>query len=264
MDQKVVIITGSTRGFGLAMAKKFLSMGHNVVINGTSEESITKAISYLSDYKEQIAFLPGSVGDPQTHKKLLQTALDKFQGLDIWINNAGIPQPYDYLVNIADETIINITQTNIAGVILGTKTALNYFISQHSGALWNLNGFGSDGDIKPRLTVYGTTKRAVDYFTRATFKENKAQYPWLTLGTINPGMIKTQFLTKSLEGLDQETIEQNTAFNEIFASAPEDIAEKIVPQILSAPKGFSHLRYMSLPMVLSRLYKARKVLKKMK
>lgn len=239
-------------------------MGHNVVINGTSKESVANTLAYLTDYKKQIAFFAGSVALPHTHKKLLEAALDKFQGVDIWINNAGIPQPYDYLVNLNDETIVNITQTNVAGVILGTKAALKHFISQNKGAIWNINGFGSDGDMKPRLTVYGTTKRAVDYFTRASFKENKDQYPWLTIGTINPGMIKTQFLTKSLEGVDTETIEQNIAFNAIFASAAQDIAEKIVPQILAAPKGFSHLRYMSLPMVLSRLYKARKILKKMK
>ncbi len=263
MDKKVIVITGSTRGLGLALAKKMLSLGHNVVLNGRSQMAMQAALDELEDYKGQIATVLGSVDEPKTHKELLQTALENFNQLDIWINNAGIPQPYDYLLNIPDELIVNITRINIAGVILGSKVALEYFAQQKRGAIWNVNGFGSDGDTKPRLTVYGTTKRAVDYFTRAFYKENKGLYPWLTVGTINPGMIRTGFLTKSLEGLDQETVENNMAFNNIFASEPEDVAEKLVTQILSAPQGFTQLKYMTLPMVLTRLYKARKILKKL-
>ncbi len=263
MNKKVIVITGSTRGLGLAMAREFLRLGHNVVINGRSEYSIQQAKEKLSNFKNQISFVAGSVSEPGTHEKLLQTALDKFSTVDIWINNAAIPQEYDYLINVTDQTIIDITQTNITGVILGTKKALDRFIIQHKGAIWNINGFGSNGDMKPRLTVYGTTKRAVDYFTRSVYKEVKEKYPWLTVGTINPGMVNTDFLTKSLEGLDKKTIEQNMAFNNIFASDPDDVAKKIVPQILSTGHGFHQLRYMTLPMVLTRLYKARKILKNM-
>ncbi len=263
MDKKVIIITGSTRGLGLAMARQFLSLGHNVVLNGRTEDSLQQASDKLSDFKEQFTYMTGSVADPHTHENLVKTAISHFSHLDIWINNAGIPQEYDYLLNVPDQTIIDITQTNITGVILGTKKALSHFTTQNSGSIWNLNGFGSDGDMKPRLTVYGTTKKAVDYFTRALYKEIKDLYTWLTIGTINPGMVNTDFLIKSLEGQDEKTIEQNMAFNNIFASDPYDVARKIVPQILSAGQGFHQLRYMTLPMVLTRLYKARKILKNM-
>ena len=133
MDKKVIIITGSSRGLGLAMAKQFLSLGHNVVLNARSEQSLEKALNLLADYKNQIAYFAGSVARPETHQKLLQTALDRFSTVDIWINNAAIPQQYDYLVNVPDQTIIDITQINITGVMLGSKTALKYFISQNKG-----------------------------------------------------------------------------------------------------------------------------------
>ncbi len=264
MDKKVIIITGSSRGLGFAIAKEFLKLGHNVVFNARSQQSINSALQKLTDYSSQISYYAGSVTNPDTHKNLIQTALNKFNKIDIWINNAAIPQKYDYFVNLDEQQIIDINQINITGVMLGTHQALKFFSKQKYGAIWNLNGFGSDGDTKPKLVVYGTTKRAVNYFTKALYTEIKDIHPFLTLGTINPGMVKTQFLTKSLEGVDTKVAETNNAFNEIFASKPEEVAKKIVPLLLSNTTGFKSINYLSPLMVLKRLYKARKVLKQIK
>ncbi len=255
MNPKVIVITGSTRGIGFAFAKRFLQLGHKVVVNGRSNSSVASAVGVLSEISGNVAGLAVDITHSDAPQRLVDFTVEKFGRIDIWINNAAIPQRFDYFFNLPGEQIKQLIETDLTAVMLATKAVAGFMLEQGGGVIFNLAGFGSDGMIKPRLVLYGTAKRAVDYFTRAFYNEIKDK--GLAMGLVNPGMVNTDFLNLSLEGLPEDFAEQNKRFNEVFASKPEDVARRLVPKILKHRKGFARIKYMNGFMVMGRLLKAR-------
>ncbi len=255
MQPKVVVITGSTKGIGFAFASEFLQLGHKVVINGRSRESVDTAVEKLKDLPGQVAGFALDMTGHDAAQRLVDFAEEKFGRIDIWINNAAIPQRFDYYLNLPDDQIRRLIDTDLTAVMVASKTVVAFMQKQGSGTVFNLAGFGSDGMIKPRLVLYGTAKRAVDYFTKAFYNEIKGGP--VAMGLINPGMVNTGFLRQSLEGLPEDFVRENERFNNVFASKPGDVARKLVPQILKHNSGFVYLKYMNGFMVMRRLIKAK-------
>ena len=160
---KTIVITGSTRGIGYGLATEFLKAGHQVVINGRDAEKVAQTVAKLKAISPQVAGAPGSVNEPETHEKLINKAVNIFGKIDIWINNAGIPQPHQKFMDIEPEDIRAITDINIYGLMLGTRAAGQFMTKQGFGKIFNMEGFGSNGRIMDKLGLYGTTKRAVNY-----------------------------------------------------------------------------------------------------
>ena len=146
MEKKTIVITGSTRGIGHGLATEFLKAGHQVVINGRDVEKVARAVAKLKDaYNDNVAGVPGSVNKPETHEKLIRKAVNTFGKIDIWINNAGIPQPHRKFMDVEVEDIKAITEINIYGLMLGTRAAAKFMTQQGYGKIFNMEGFGSDG-----------------------------------------------------------------------------------------------------------------------
>ena len=83
---KTVVITGSSRGIGLGMAKEFLNRGHQVIISGTSEASVSNALDSIKIMKDNVIGVPCMVQDIDSVKNLWKKGFDRFGKIDIWIN----------------------------------------------------------------------------------------------------------------------------------------------------------------------------------
>ncbi len=122
---KTVVITGSTRGIGLGMAKEFLRESNRVVISGRSDASVADAlIEIRKEYRTNI--LGGfacDVGDYQQVENLWQFAENLFGKIDIWINNAGISHESLDFSEISSDVFANVIQTNVIGVMNGTQVS---------------------------------------------------------------------------------------------------------------------------------------------
>ena len=96
---KTVVITGSTRGIGLGMANEFLDRGHQVVISGTSDASVSKAMDSIEGNKDNVIGVPCLVQDIKSVQNLWDQSMTAFGKVDIWINNACLlytsPSPRD-------------------------------------------------------------------------------------------------------------------------------------------------------------------------
>ena len=86
---KRVLVTGSSRGIGFAIAKAFLAAGARVAINGSTEHSVAAAIGKLGDRDRTVA-APGNIGTVAGCESAVQTAIEAFGGLDVLVNNAGV------------------------------------------------------------------------------------------------------------------------------------------------------------------------------
>jgi len=237
----VVVITGSSRGLGFALAREFLSAGCRVALCGKSPDHLARAKEQLNEFRERILAVPCAVEDPDSLEALWQQAATRWGEIGIWINNAGISQPYRPFVSLTPDDIAAVVNTNLLGVLHGTRTALSGMIRQGHGAIWNMEGFGSNDMVRIGLTAYGTTKRALTYFTRAMAVETRGT--GVTIGALSPGMMITDLLTRPLER--SPDLERMKKFFNILADRPETVARFLVPRILQNQTNGAHLVWLT-------------------
>ena len=122
---KTVVITGSTRGIGFAMAQSFLEQDCRVVISGRKKNSIQAAVKQLSEIfgNDRVDGYPCDVTSYDALKKLWDFAVEKFGEIDIWINNAGISNELNMLWEIPAEEIQRVVETNVLGEMEGSRVA---------------------------------------------------------------------------------------------------------------------------------------------
>lgn len=243
METKTIVITGSTRGIGFGMAREFLKRGHQVAINGTSQKSVNKALEKLSAYTGQTIGIPGNVTKNHTHEILFDLTAEKFGKVDIWINNAGIPVPRKMTVELEKNEIKAVYDVNIKGMTLGTLMALRKMKNQGFGKIFNMEGFGSDDRMMPKMTIYGTSKRALRYFTRSMAKEAKGT--GVQIGALSPGMVVTDFIKTSMANSSPEEVEKTKNIFNILGEREETVTPFLVEGILKSTKNNDLIAYLN-------------------
>ncbi len=254
MEKKTIVITGSTRGIGNGLAVEFLKAGHQVVINGRDPEKVARAVAKLKDTcSDEVAGVTGSVSDPETHEKLINKAVNTFGKIDIWINNAGIPQPHRKLADIETEDIKAITEINIYGLMLGTRAAIQFMTKQGFGKIFNMEGFGSDGRMMDKLSLYGTTKRAVNYLSKTI--SNELSGSPVQLGILSPGMVRTEFLDGAREIRTPDEARQFKKVYDILAEDPDVVTKFLVNGILKSTKHYDRIEFLTKERLFVRILK---------
>jgi short-subunit dehydrogenase len=242
---KNVIITGSTRGIGLAMAREFLKAGCNVTLSGRDFDISESLKTELQEFSEKYFYVSCDVTNTSDIEKLWGKTADRWGKIDIWINNAGRNSPHEFCWEIDTADIDFIIETNIKGMILGSRFAAKNMILQKNGQIWNMEGLGSNEMIIAKTIIYGTTKRALTYFTRGLAKELRGT--GVLVGRLSPGMMLTDFITKTSEGERSSVIDDKkfiSVFNKL-ADRPETVASFFIPKILKNRKNDAHIVWLT-------------------
>ncbi|MDP4085859.1 MAG: SDR family oxidoreductase [Bacillota bacterium] len=247
---KHVVITGSTRGIGLGLAKEFLEAGCKVTINGQTELSVQSALDSLKEcYSKQMAGFFGKVEDREEMENLWNFAVRQFGAVDIWINNAGIDQERKLVWEMDKDEYEKVIKTNIIGVINGSSVAFKHMIQQGKGQIFNMEGFGSNGMMREKMTIYGTSKSAVSYFTRSLAIE--AKNTPIKVGTLSPGMVATDFLKNSIVENDDEAKRSKKIFN-ILADHVEPVTQFLAHRVLENKENNAKIEWLTKPKVIWR------------
>lgn len=193
LNNKVAVITGGSRGLGLAIAQVYARAGAKVVIASRSRQSVDSALQILAAAGAQATGLACDVADLAQVEALAAHAIDTFGRIDIWVNNAGLSSPYGPTAHIPARTVTSVINTNILGTYNGSMVAMRYFIPQGSGKLINLLGRGDTGSIKYQ-NAYSSSKVWVRNFTKTLASE------YLRSGVevigFNPGLVLTDMLSQ--------------------------------------------------------------------
>ena len=240
-----IVITGSTRGVGFAMAREFLRSGHNVMVSGRRPESLTDSELRLAEYSGQTAFTLCDVGSRQDVERLWAETVARWGSVDIWVNNAGANQPLLPAWEVDERCTRRVLDANITGMIFGSQVAAAGMLRQGKGAIYNMEGMGSNNMHAKGATLYGTTKRALTYFTRGLAKE-LAGTPVIA-GRLSPGMMLTDFLLLPVEGEERPVLE-NAAFVRILnilADRPETVARFLVHEMLTNTRNDAHIVWLT-------------------
>lgn len=248
---KVIVITGSTRGIGFGLANSFLNSGCSVIISGRSSKSVENAVSQLSQSHpaQQIFGIPCDTTNFNQVQSLWDEALAHFGKIDIWINNAGITQPQMNLWELSPEILQSVIQTNLLGAMYGSKTAIQGMLKQGFGAVYNMEGLGSDGRLVKGLSTYGASKYAIRYLSRSLIEETK-ETP-VIVGVMSPGMVLTDLLLNR-EGRSSEEMDKSKRFFNILADRVETVTPWLAKNVLENTRHGARIEWLTTPKIIWR------------
>ena len=193
---KTIVITGSTRGIGFALARSFLNRGCRVVISGRQQSLVDVAVERLCKEctSENVVGFACDVAEFNQMENLWEASVKRFGSVDIWINNAGISNTQNPAWELSSDEIECVVKTNMLGEMLGTKVAVSGFLKQGYGALYNMEGMGAQKRRGVKgLSIYGATKAGLRYFNDSIFSE--VENKGIIIGAIQPGMMLTEMIT---------------------------------------------------------------------
>jgi NAD(P)-dependent dehydrogenase (short-subunit alcohol dehydrogenase family) len=190
--QKTVIVTGASQGIGAGVAQSFLDRGYNVVANS---RNITKANPFAA--ATNVALVDGDIGDRRTAAEMVDTAVSRFGGIDVLINNAGvfIPKPF---TEYTTEDLNALVSTTLAGFLYVTQLAVKQMLRQKSGSIVNVSttlvdqpiaGVGAAVQIMVKGALHAVTRALAIEYAKEGIRVNT-----VALGVINTPMHKPETL----------------------------------------------------------------------
>jgi NAD(P)-dependent dehydrogenase (short-subunit alcohol dehydrogenase family) len=202
LENKVIVVTGGTRGIGRAIAESCGRQGAKIVICSRHEAAVNEAVDTLQQQGISVSGIAADVSKSADLEKLLQHSIDKWEKVDVWVNNAGLSGGMRAIHELNEQEINEIIQVNLAGTLLACKLVLAYFIKNNGGIVINMGGRGSNGAASPFLTAYAATKAAIVSLTKSLAQEYKT-YP-VSVNAVVPGMVATDFYRDIKVGANQE------------------------------------------------------------
>ncbi|MCB1702508.1 MAG: SDR family NAD(P)-dependent oxidoreductase [Pseudomonadales bacterium] len=241
---KTVVITGSTRGIGRGLAENFLSRGCKVMISGRQPAAVDAVVAELAAQHDsaRVAGKACEITDVEQLQALWDEAASRFGRVDVWINNAGISAPRKPLWETDPAILSRIVEVNLGGVLLANRVALAGMQAQGGGQVWNMEGFGSGGQMQPGMCAYGATKRAVNYINESLQKEVKGTP--VQVCTLSPGIVVTELLTGDYDLSSPEWEKSKKIFN-ILGDKVETVTPFLVDGILKADKSGAKVAWLT-------------------
>ena len=209
---KTVVITGSARGLGYEMAKVFKQNNFNVIISDLNLENLKKAKENLDSLIQtgNAELCVCDVTNTSDIKALIDFAKEKFNEIDIWINNAGVNQPEKAIWELTEDEINTVINVDLKGTVLASNLVMQEMIKNKKGAIYNIEGYGSNDAMMLGLSIYGTSKRAITYFTEALAKESEERKTGVIVGKLSPGIMITDFITNALGNKQKINLSEKT------------------------------------------------------
>jgi len=241
---KNIVITGSSRGIGFALAQRFLEMGYRVTLSGVNSDNLHRAAASLATQGYQVQCVLCDVTDRKEVETLWRRAQSHWGTVDIWINNAGIVHTETSIWEVTADEVQRLVDTNLVGVVYGSQVAAAGMIEQGYGTIYNMEGFGSNNEMRRGLSLYGSTKRGLTYFTKALAKELRGSGVKACL--LSPGMVVTD-LVKHPAGFGSSVAprpEVVRVFN-ILGDKPETVTQFLAQRIDRSPRTGTRISWLT-------------------
>ena len=194
LKNKVALVTGGSRGIGLAVAKELLRRNCNVMISGRSEKSLEEAAMQLRQVNNDTDVGSHDVcrGDVQKAcdaKQMIRSTVDKFGGVDIVINNAGV----GIFEDVSEQSVEDwdcVISTNLSGVFYCCQAAIPYLRERGGGWIINVSSLAGSHPFATGA-AYCASKAGLDAFTTALMQE--LRFDGIRVSSVAPGSVSTSF-----------------------------------------------------------------------
>ncbi|MBS0357166.1 MAG: 3-hydroxybutyrate dehydrogenase [Proteobacteria bacterium] len=215
---KTALVTGSTSGIGLAVARALAKAGAKVMLNGSRPAAEAEALraELAAESGVEVGYTPANLADPASARGLVETTVAAFGGLDILINNAGI-QHVAAVDAFPDESWDQIMAINVSAVFHTTKAALPGMKEQGWGRIVNIAS--AHGVVaSPFKAPYTASKHAVVGFSKAVALEVAEQ--GITCNALCPGYVRTPLIEKQVvDQAEVHNLPEDRVIREVILAA---------------------------------------------
>jgi NAD(P)-dependent dehydrogenase (short-subunit alcohol dehydrogenase family) len=199
MADQVAIVTGASRGIGLAIAQRFVNQGAKVAVTGRDADALAAAVKELGGPEVAIG-VAGKGDDPAHRAAVVDTVRQTFGPVTTLINNIGINPAYGPLATLDLNAARKMAEVNLIGTLGWIQEALRGGLAETGGSVVNISSV-SGVRPAPGIAFYGTTKAALIHLTEELAVELA---PKIRVNAVAPAVVKTRFATALYEGREAE------------------------------------------------------------
>ena len=157
-QKRVVVITGSSRGIGKAIAKEFAKKNYSLLLNARDEKELIETVEEIKKYvtdPNRVTYLTGDISEEKICISLIEEAINKFGKINVLVNNAGISGPSQRTNNITSKDWDYVIDVNLRGTFLCTREALKYMTSgsNNNNNMNHLNGNNKANDYDLNFSI---------------------------------------------------------------------------------------------------------------
>ncbi|MGY1843235.1 SDR family oxidoreductase [Modestobacter sp. SYSU DS0875] len=214
-EGRTALVTGASRGIGLAIARALVDRGARVVVTARRPEALAEAVEALGGPEKAVA-VAGNVGDAEHRAAAVRTAIDTFGSLDVLVGNVGINPVYGPLMDAPLDAVRKILDTNVVASLGLVQEAWRAWLGEHGGSVLivaSVAGLRSSEGI----AAYGVSKAALVNLTTQLAVELG---PTVRVNAVAPAVVKTRFAEALFTGREEQVAAQYPVGR---LGTPEDI-----------------------------------------
>jgi 3-oxoacyl-[acyl-carrier protein] reductase len=219
LENRTAIVTGASRGIGLAVAKRLVADGARVVITGRTQETLDEAVKSLGGRQNALG-IAGNAADGAHRGAVVAAAVATYGSLDLLVNNAGINPVYGKLLDVDQGVAAKMVDTNVLAAISWVRACRDAWMRAHGGAVVNLSSVAGLGP-SPGIGWYGATKAMLSRVTQELAVELA---PEIRVNAVAPAVVKTKFAGALYEGREEKVA---STYPLGRLGRPEDVASLV-------------------------------------
>jgi 3-oxoacyl-[acyl-carrier protein] reductase len=224
----VSIVTGGSKGIGLAIARAFLARGMQVAISARNAEDLDHAATALGG-GDKLLRVQADVRDASDAQRLVEETVRRFGGVDVLVNNAGVGR----FANVADMTLEawrQVVDTNLSGVFHCCRAAIPEMKRRGAGFIINISSLAGKNPFTGGA-AYCASKAGLNAFSEALMQE--VRYDNIRVSYVMPGSVSTAFGDRGSSG----EADPSTQLGAGWKLAPEDVARVVVDLLAHDPRS---------------------------
>ncbi|MCW2760949.1 MAG: fabG 1 [Marmoricola sp.] len=216
---RTAVVTGASRGIGLAIAQRLVDEGARVVVTARKADALAVAVEQLGG-PEHAMGVAGHADDGAHQAEVVQTAVQAFGSLDLLVNNTGINPVYGPLMELDLDAARKILDVNCLAALGWVQAAHRAWLAEHGGAVVNI---ASVAGLRPApgIDLYGASKAMLIRLTESLAVELG---PGVRVNAVAPAVVKTRFATALYEGREDEVA---AAYPLARLGVPDDVASAV-------------------------------------
>ena len=221
---KVIVITGASSGIGAALARRVSEHGARVVLAARREDALREVAASCVGETLTVAT---DVTKRADHERLLAAAIARFGHVDVWVNNAGRGITRSVL-DLTEADVDEMLAVNMKSALYGMQVVTPHLQTRGTGQVINLSSMLGRIPMAPFRSAYCAAKHALNALTSCLRQDLATTHPGITVTTVSPGIVATDFGNHSLGGgPDSRALPHAQDVDEVVTVIAQAIAEPV-------------------------------------
>lgn len=233
LEGKVALVTGASQGLGRALALAYAREGTRLVVNARSEESIRPVAEEIEGLGAEVIAVPADVAESEAVDRLVSQAVDRFGGIDVLVNNAGLLGPRVEIEEFPEDEWRRVIDANLTGLFLVSKAAIPH-LNSGASVINLVSGVSVEG--RPEWGAYSVSKFGVEGLNQILAAELGDR--GVRVNAVDPGGMRTEMRAAAYPSEDPQTRITPEENVDVFLYLASDESREITGQRFKAQEFY--------------------------